>query len=127
VENGLPVEHFIELVPLRKADASTINETLTDRMKKKGLVIGNIIGMGQQLSLAGTMENSPHSIFVHCHCHLLQLACVQAANNTQGIKRVYTTILWKYFHYSPKWAECLKEIQQVVEMPEIKIVKPSDI
>jgi len=33
--------------------------------------------------------NSPHSIFVHWHCHLLQLACVQAANNTQGIKHVY--------------------------------------
>jgi len=46
VENGLPVEHFIELIPLRKADASTIYETLTDCMKKKGLVIGNMIGMG---------------------------------------------------------------------------------
>jgi len=34
------VEHFIELVPLWKADASTIYETLTDYMKKKGLVIG---------------------------------------------------------------------------------------
>jgi len=56
VENGLPEEHFIELVPLRKADASTIYETLTDCMKKKGLVIGNIIGMGQQLFLASTME-----------------------------------------------------------------------
>ena len=45
-------------------------------------------------------RNSPHSIFVHCHCYLLQLACVQAANSTQGIKHVYTTLatLWKYFH-----------------------------
>jgi len=83
--------------------------------------------MEQQLFLAGTMENSPHSIFVHCHCHLLQLACVQAAKNTQGIKHVYTTLttLWKYFHYSPKWAECLKEIQWVLEMLEFKIVKSS--
>jgi len=40
------VEHFIELVPLRKADASTIYETLTDCMKKKGLVSGNMIEMG---------------------------------------------------------------------------------
>ena len=21
----------------------------------------------------------PHALFVHCHCHLVQLACVQAA------------------------------------------------
>ena len=37
-------------------------------------------------------SNSPHSIFVHCHCHLLQLACVQAANSTPGIKHVYSTL-----------------------------------
>lgn len=73
-------------------------------------------------------RNSPHSIFVHCHCHLLQLACVQVANSTHGIKHVYTTLtsLWKYFHYSPKQAECLREIQRVLDMPEFKIVKPSD-
>jgi len=46
VERGLPVEHFIELVLLRKADTSTIYETLTDCKKKKGLVIGNMNGMG---------------------------------------------------------------------------------
>jgi len=108
VENGLPVEHFIELVLLRKADAITIYETLTDCMKKKGLVISNMIGMGFEgaATFSGRHngvqallnKNSPHSIFVHCHC---QLACVQAANNTQGIKHVYTTLttLWKYFRY----------------------------
>jgi len=59
VENVLPVEHFIELVPLRKADASTIYETLTDCMKKKGLVIGNMIGMEQQLILQVQWSSSP--------------------------------------------------------------------
>jgi len=94
------VEHFIELVPLRKADASTIYETLTNCTKKKGLVIGNMIGMG--LDGAATFsvrhngvqallnKNSPHSIFVHCHCHLLQLACVQAANNILKVSNMFT-------------------------------------
>jgi len=63
VENGLPVEHFTELVPLRKADASTIYETLTDCMKKRGLVIGNMIGMrfdgAATFFLVGTMEFKP--------------------------------------------------------------------
>ena len=31
-------------------------------------------------------KNAPHAIFIHCH--KLQLACVQAANNTKGIKHV---------------------------------------
>ena len=73
-------------------------------------------------------ELSPHALFVHCHCHVLQLASVQAANATPGVKHVYTTLmtLWKFFHYSPKYAESLKEIQKVLDLPELKIVKPSD-
>ena len=34
--------------------------------------------------------------------------------------------LWKFFHYSPKRAESLKEIQKVLDLPELKIVKQSD-
>ena len=73
-------------------------------------------------------KHAPHSVFVHCHCHKLQLACVQSANSTEGIKHVYTTLttLWKFFHYSPKRCQNLKEIQKVLDIPEPKIVKPSD-
>ena len=53
---------------------------------------------------------------------------MQAANSTTGIKHVYTTLtaLWKYFHYSPKRAESLKEIQHVLNLSEMKVIKPSD-
>ena len=62
------------------------------------------------------------------HCHLLQLACVQAANHTEGIKHVYITLitLWKFFHYSQKRSENLKEVQRVLNLPELKIVTSSD-
>ena len=65
---------------------------------------------------------------MHCHCHLLQLACVQAANSTPGIKHVYITLttLCKFFQYSTKRAECLKAVQRVLNMPELKVIKPSD-
>ena len=138
VENGRPVEHFIEIIPLKKADSKTIYETLVDCLKMKGVQISKLIGMGFDgaATFSGKRNgvqtllktNSPHSIFVHCHCHLLQLACVQAANSTPGIKHVYITLttLWKFFHYSPKRAECLKEVQRVLNMPEMKVIKPSD-
>ena len=73
-------------------------------------------------------ELLPHALFSNCHCLGLQLASVQAANDTPGIKHVYTTLmtLWKFFHYSLKRAESLKEIQKVLDLPEVKIVKPSD-
>ena len=51
-----------------------------------------------------------------------------SSNSTDGIKHVYTalTTLWKFFHNSPKRYENLKEIQKALELPELKIVKPSD-
>ena len=57
-------------------------------------------------------ELSSHALFVHCRCHVLQLASVHVANATPGIKHVCTTLmtLWEFFHYSS----------------ELKIVKPSD-
>ena len=75
-----------------------------------------------------TKKLAPHALFVHCHCHLLQLACVQAANSTNGIKHVYVTLtaLWKFFHYSPKRAESLKMVQQVLHHPDLRIAKTSD-
>ena len=62
-------------------------------------------------------QHAPYAVYVHCHAHRLQLACIQAANATKGIYHVYTTLktLWQYFHYSPKSAESLKEIQSVLQ------------
>ena len=34
--------------------------------------------------------------------------------------------MWKLFYYSPKCAQSLKEVQKVLNFPELKIVKPSD-
>ena len=66
--------------------------------------------------------------FVHCRCHVLQLTSVLTANATPGMKHVYTTLmtLWKFFHHFLKRAESLKEIQKVLALPDLKIVKQSN-
>ncbi|XP_065892412.1 zinc finger MYM-type protein 1-like [Dysidea avara] len=137
-ENGVPVECFLEIIPLKKADAKSIYLAIVKCLKEKNLQVSNIVGMGFDGAStfsgkktgvqARLKKHSPHALFVHCHCHMLQLACVQAANSTPGIKHVYITLttLWKYFHYSPKRAESLKAIQNVLELPELKVIKPSD-
>lgn len=109
-------------------EEETIYSTLIECLKKKNLQVGRIVGLGFDGAAtfsARIKKHTPHALFVHCHCHLLQLACVQAANKTPGIAHVYRT-LWKHFHYSPKRAECLKEVQSVLELPEMKVIKPSD-
>lgn len=45
--------------------------------------------------------HSPGALYVHCCCHRLQLAAVQAADEHKEVKRVFGTLLtvWKTFHY----------------------------
>ena len=137
-EDGMAKESFLKILPLKQTNAGSISMAIINCLKSKGLQVGKIIGLGfdgaatfsgKKTGVQSRIRKyAPHAIFVHCHCHMLQLACVQAANSTPGIKHVYTTLttLWKYFHYSPKRAESLKEIQEILEMPEMKVLKPSE-
>ena len=70
------------------------------------LMVSNIIEMGfdgvatfsgrHKRVQALINKNLPHLIFVHCHCHLLQLACVEAANSTApfGTASVEKSFSW---------------------------------
>ena len=113
----VPEEHCIEILPTKKANAESIYSALVEYCREKSIQLGRLIGMGFDgaATFSGDKtgvqrrlkELSPHALFVHSRCHVLQLASVQAANATPGIKHVYTTLmtLWKFFHYSPKCAE----------------------
>ena len=82
VEDGQPVEHFIEIISLQKADAETIYGTLVQCLKKKSIEVSKLVVMGFDVAATFSGKHngvqsllkkiSPHSIFVHCHCHLLQ-------------------------------------------------------
>ena len=111
VERGVPEEHFIEILPLKKAYAKSIYSALVEYCREKNIQLGRLIGMGFDgaATFSGDKtgvqrrlkELSPHALFVHCRCHALQLASVQATNATPGIKHVYTTLmmLLKFFPY----------------------------
>ena len=123
-EDDTPAECFMDSVPLKKADAESRYLALVKCIKDKNLQDGNIVGIGvdgaaifsgKKTSVqARSKKHAPHAVSVHCH--LLQLACVQAAISTTVINHAYTslTTLWKYFRYSPQRAESLKEIQHVL-------------
>ena len=131
IRAGKPVEHFLEVIHVKKTNAETLTSTITTYLRDKGIDIRRMRGMGFDgaATFSGRKTGvqtqlrklSPHAIFIHCRNHLLQLACVQAANQVPLIKRVYSnlTTLWKVFYYSPKKAEYLKEIQAVLSMPQL--------
>ena len=72
--------------------------------------------------------HAPSALYIHCRCQPLQLASVHAADEHNEVKRMFGTLLtmWKMFHYSPKKAEKLAEIQAALDSPELKVQKPSD-
>ena len=102
-ESGGPEEHCIEILPLKKANAGSIYSACVEYCREKNIQLKRLIGMGFDgaATFSGDKtgvqrrlkELSPHALFVHCCCHVLQLASVQAANAAPGIKHVYTTLM----------------------------------
>ena len=71
---------------------------------------------------------APRTLFVHCRTHVLQLCCVSAARCRPSLKKVFATLMsvWKMFHYSPEKFSALKEMQALVNHPQLKMIKSSD-
>ena len=77
----MPVEHFIEIIPMKKVDAESIHSALVECFWGKSIQLNCIIGMGFDgaSTFSGSRTGvqtrlkmqSPHAIFVHCPCHLL--------------------------------------------------------
>jgi len=138
VENGEAVEHFLEVIHLKETNAGAITTALQEYLKQKDINPVSIIGMGFDgaTTFSGKISgvqarlklNSPYAAYIPRKSHKLELACIQAENSSPLIKRVFSnlTALWKIFHFSPKKAEKLKEVQELLGLPELKVVAPSD-
>ena len=133
-----PVEHFLGIMPAKETTAKAIAGYLHTFLESKSIDITKMRGLGFDgtNTMSGQRSgvqlrlrlHSPSAIYVHCRCHQLQLASVNAAKEHVEVKRVIGTLLtiWKAFHYSPKKAEKLTEIQAELNSPELKMLKPSD-
>lgn len=133
-----PVEHFLGVVHAREVNSKALTEYILNFVQPRGINVEKMRGLG--FDGASTMSGirsgvqkrlrslAPSAVYVHCRCHQLQLAALNAANEHLEVKRVMGTLLsiWKAFHYSPKKAEKLSDIQAELNCPEIKMQKPSD-
>ena len=72
-EGGVPVECFLEIIPLKKADAETIYSTLIECLKKKNLQVGRMDLMELQLFL----DEGP--VFRHVSRKTLLMLCLYTA------------------------------------------------
>ena len=76
MESGVSEEYFIEILPLKKANAENIYSALVEYCREKNIHLGRFIGMGFDgaATFSGDKtgiqrrlkELSPHASFVHC-------------------------------------------------------------
>ena len=136
--SGSPVEHFLGLVSLSACDAASIFAALKAFLADSDIDAGKLRGQRYEWSCyLLRLKNgaqmrirtlAPRALFVHCRAHVLQLCCVSAARCLPSLKKVFATLMsvWKMFHYSPKKFSALKEMQALVNHPQLKTIKPSD-
>ena len=123
LEQNKPVEHFLGVIHAREIHAQAIAGYLTNFLKSKNISLDRMRGLG--FDGTNTMSGhrsgvqtrlraqAPSAVYVHCRCHILQLAALNAGAEHTEVKRVLGTLLtiWKAFRYSPKKAEKLADIQ----------------
>ena len=138
IVNGCPEEHFLTVLQVKSTDAKPITGTLTLFISEKNLDYRKLVGQGYDGAATSSGNrtgvqtrmkvHATHALYIHCSCHILQLASIQAADVVGMVRRMSGTMtnLWKLFYYSPKKAEALKNVQSVLCKPELKAVKPSD-
>ena len=136
--NGCPEEHFLTVLHVKSTDAETISAALTSFITENDLDYRKLVGQGYDgaATFSGSQTgverrirvHAAHALYIHCSCHRLQLASIQAAQSVGMIKQMFGTMasLWKLFYYSPKKMETLKHVQSVLSLPELKVVKLSD-
>ncbi len=138
LENGRAVEHFLGIVNAHEVHAEAIIQYLLQFLSDNGIPLIKLRGLGFDGTNTMSGNNTgvqvrirhfcPSALFVHCTYHRLQLAAIHASSEHTEVKRMLGTLLtiWKAFHYSPKKAEKLTEIEAVLHTPELKMLKPSD-
>ena len=132
------MEHLLGVIQAKETNAEAIAGYISDFLQSRNITFEKMRGLG--FHGASTMSgnktgvqtrlrlHAPSAIYVHCRCHLLQLAAVNDAGEHAEVNRGLGILLtiWKAFYYSSKKAEKLKEIQAELQCPEVKMQKPSD-
>ena len=136
IVDGYPEEHFLDNYTPYRGCRCCLNHT-SSFMEQRNLDYRQLVGQGYDGAATfygcrnGVQRrirtHSAHAVYIHCACHLLQLASIQVTESVTAINKMFGMMnnTWKLFYYSPKKAEAFKVVQSVLNLPELKVVKPS--
>ena len=86
VEVRLPVEHFLDIVLLKKADAKTIYSTLVDFLMQKNIQLSKLVGMGFDGATFSGKHNGVQSLLEKTHLMLYLYTATAIYFNLPALK-----------------------------------------
>ncbi|KAM5180722.1 zinc finger protein 862-like [Mantella aurantiaca] len=130
---------FVSTHNMIDGKAETITNTLVESMDTLGLKIANLVGLGsdgaavmigKQKGVAKLLKDKTSGLLVNCHCvnHRLALASAQAAAAVPYLTKLNDILrqLFYFFQNSSVRMAGLTEIQNILNIPQIKLKMASD-
>ena len=96
---GRSEEHFMTILHITSLTSESIAAIITSFLESKGLDYRKLIGQGYDGAATFAGKNigvqkrmrtlSGHALYIHCSCHRLQLASIQAAETIPWIQKMF--------------------------------------
>ena len=128
----------MKIVDLEDGKALTITNAITSYLECAGLAIENMSSFGSDGAsvMVGCRSGvatqlgacNRKMISVHCVCHRLALASSQASRDVSYLKKFKDLLLtlYNFFHSSPVKSARLKQVQEVLNTPQLKVTRAVD-
>ena len=138
----VPSTHFLGNVTVEGSSctAEVLFECICNFMKDKGVPLDNLIGFGSDGASVMTgnksgvatrfRQLSPHMINIHCMAHRFNLCTSLASKDITYLKSTFEPVfrdIYYYFDKSANRAAELKELQKVLDCPQLKMKEVHDI
>ena len=127
-----PRKLIVTVLNITATDAATISDAISSYLESRNLDYHKLIDQCCDWATTFTREyngvqkriwvHSPHSIYIQCACHRIQLASIQAAHNVPEVKKD----IWsngkclQALILLTKKAESLNKVHSVLKLPEFK-------
>lgn len=128
-----PVERFLQLTELTKSDAATIHAVLREVLEDRGVSMHKLVGFGSDGASVMTGEQTgvgarlkhgnPYITTMHCIAHRAALAAQDVFCSVE-YARWFDSVLgrvYSYFSRSGPRLQALAEVQQSMDLPELRI------
>ncbi|XP_076666438.1 zinc finger protein 862-like [Andrena cerasifolii] len=135
VHNDQIQSYLLDLIRISDSTADNLYKCLLHSLNKNNLSLSNMVGVcvdnangmvGAQNSLASRLlEDNPDMCVFPCICHSMHLVASHACKCLPPFIEEFLHAIYSYFARNPKRLSHLKEVQQFMNVEQLKVLQPS--